>query len=307
MKQDIFFHSEGERIAGHLYVPTTDKVKHCPAVVVVTPWGGVKEQTAGIYAQKLAKEGFVTLAFDHRSYGASEGVPRWNEDPLKKVEDIKNAVTFMASLDEVNQNAISALGICSGAAYVAYAAATDQKRIQTIATVSGYFHDLFKRKYLIDAIQKDAVNALMQQSRQAKINYLRTGIPEYVPHIPDIDENTLDIVKDFYSYYRTERGKSANYVCKTLLSSFEQLGAFSAIAGLQAFAPKPCLFIVGQRADSAYESEDAYHAMQEGQKEVFVIDKANHTDLYDKEPYVNQAVSKLVDFYKTHALDAVHR
>jgi uncharacterized protein len=301
MKKNICFYSEGEKIAGHLYVSEVSQNGKRPAIVVVTPWGGVKEQTAGIYAEKLSAEGFVALAFDHRSYGESEGVPRCNEDPLRKVEDIKNAITFVENLENVDGNSICALGICSGAAYVAYAAATEQKRIKAFATVSGYFHDLFQRLYLIDAIGKDAVNDLMAQSRKAKESYLKTGVAEYLPHIPEIDDNTLEIVKDFYSYYRTERGKTPTYVCKTLLSSFEQLGAFSAIAAIKAFAPKPRLFIVGANAKSAYESEDAHKATQK-QSEVFVVDEANHTDLYDKEIYVDQAVKKLSSFYKASIL-----
>jgi uncharacterized protein len=297
IKKNVSFYSDGEKIVGHLYVPETNSSEKKPTIIVVTPWGGVKDQTAGIYAQKLAAEGFITLAFDHRSYGESEGVPRCNEDPLKKVEDIKNAITFIENLNYVDKSSINILGICSGAAYIAYAAATEQKRVRAIATVSGYFHDLFQRRYLIDAIGKDAANDLMVKARNAKETYLKTGVAEYVPHIPDIDENSLEIIKDFYSYYRTERGKTPTYVGKTLLASLEQLGAFSAIAAVKAFAPKPCLFVVGENAKSAYESEDAHKVAQES-AELFVIGEANHTDLYDKSKYVDQAVKKLSAFYK---------
>lgn len=297
MKQDVSFYSGGSKIAAHLYFPKMEKDKKYPAIIVVTPWGGVKEQTAAVYAKKLAEQGFVALAFDHRSYGESEGTPRCNEDPLKKVEDIKNALNFIETVESVDKNRIGALGICSGAAYVAYAAATEQHRLKAIATVSGYFHDLFQRKYLVDAIGKDATIDLIAQSRKAKEKYQTTGVAEYVPHIPDIDDNSLAIVKDFYSYYRTERGNVPTYVGKTLLASFEQLGAFSAIAALKAYTPKPCLFIVGKNADSAYESEDAIKVLHQ-QKGLFVVDNANHTDLYDKPIYVDQAVKQLDTFFK---------
>jgi fermentation-respiration switch protein FrsA (DUF1100 family) len=297
MKKDVCFYSEGEKVVGHIYLPDIEKNKKHPAIVVVTPWGGVKEQTAAIYAKKLSEKGFITLAFDHRSYGESDGVPRCNEDPLRKVEDIKNAVSFLETLDAIDKEAISALGICSGAAYVAYAAATEQNKIKAIASVSGYFHDLYQRRYLMDAIGKDAVNDLMIQSRKAKEDYIKTGVAKYLPHIPDIDDKSLEIVKDFYSYYRTERGNTPTYVSKTLLASFEKLGAFSAIPALKAFTPNPCLFIVGANAQSAYESEDAFSVVKES-RELFVVDEANHTDLYDKAKFVDQAVKKLEAFYK---------
>jgi fermentation-respiration switch protein FrsA (DUF1100 family) len=298
-KESVHFYSHGEKIVGDLYFPTGSNTAKRSAIVVITPWGGVKEQTAGIYAKKLTEQGFITLAFDHHSYGQSEGVPRCNEDPWKKVDDIKNAVTFLSHVDGVDSKAIAALGICSGAAYVAYAAATNQDRIHAIATISGYFHDLYQRRYLVDAVGKQGVNDLMIEARQAKAHYLKTGEAKYVPHIPEVDENSLEIVKDFYSYYCTARGKTPSYVGKTLLSSLEQLGAFSAIAALKAYASKPSLFVVGEQAKSAYESEDALNAISGNTSELFVIPGANHTDLYDGEQYVNQAINKLADFYHT--------
>ncbi len=296
MKQNIFFYSNGNKIAGDLYLPESKQTEKRPAIIVVTPWGGVKNQTAGIYAKKLLSEGFITLAFDHSSYGQSEGVPRCNEDPLAKVEDIKNAITYMEDINSVDKNGLFVLGICSGAAYVAYAAATEQHRVRAIATVSGYFHDLFQRLYMTEAIGKNGLIDLLANARKAKDNYRLTGIAEYIPHIPDIDDNSLEIVKDFYSYYRTERGTTSTYVCKTLLSSIEQLGSFSAIPAVKALSI-PSLFVAGSNAKSAYESEDANAAATEN-NELFVIDGANHTDLYDQAQYVDQAVKRLSSFYK---------
>ena len=265
-------------------------------MIVITPWGGVKEQTAGIYAQKLSKKGFVTLAFDHTSYGESEGVPRWNEDPLTKVEDIKSAVDFIK--ETINPKSISLLGICSGAAYAVYAAAIIQNSISSIATVSGYFHDLYQRKYLIDEIGKEATVKLIEEAKNSIVNYIKTGEVEYIPHVA-INENSLEINKDFFSYYGTKRGQTRNYVCKTALASLEQLACFSSSPAIKAFSPKPCLFIVGSRAKSSYESEDAYSAMGNTEnKELYIIKDANHTDLYDKEIYVNKAIEKLKEFYK---------
>lgn len=139
MPANIHFRSGNSTLSGHLYIPEEFSAgSRLPAVVTVAPGSGIKEQTAGRYARELCDRGFVTLSFDHRTYGESEGFPRYDEDPYSKIEDVKNAVGYLAARAEVDPRRIGIMGVCGGGGYAPAAAATD-RRVRAVAAVSGMF------------------------------------------------------------------------------------------------------------------------------------------------------------------------
>ena len=133
----VTFKSQGTKIVGNLFIPENYvEGEKLPAIIFITPATGVKEQVSGVYANKLAEKGFITLAFDHRSYGESDGEPRSTEDIFMKSEDTKSAVSFVRSLAQVDKDKIGATGICAGAGYLVQTA-VGERRINAVATVSG--------------------------------------------------------------------------------------------------------------------------------------------------------------------------
>lgn len=302
----VSFTSEGTRIAGHLFIPKGyDSTKNLKAIVCITPASGIKEQTAGIYAEKLAKKGFVTLAFDHRSYGESGGFPRAMENAPMKVEDIKNAVSFMATIPGVDQGKIAELGVCSGAGYSLQAAIFDA-RIKAVATVSGFvdFMDYGTggATQYVDVLKGDSISEFQQQIKMgshARQVYFETGEVIKVDGIPKYGSNMGLFWDRAADYYRNPKrgGQFPTYSPLRSAMSLDTRYFFNPSEHLELMRGKPFLAIVGKEALSAYFSEVAVNRAI-GDKELFVIDKANHFDLYDQEKYVNQAVDKLVKFYQ---------
>ena len=135
--EKITFECNGIKMVGNLHIPRSlEKGKQYPAIILVNPATAVKEQVAGTYAEKLAEKGFITLAFDHRGYGESDGEPRNTEDLFLKADDIKSAVSFLRTLEQVDERNIGAAGICGGARYLLQTA-VGESRIKAVATISG--------------------------------------------------------------------------------------------------------------------------------------------------------------------------
>jgi len=193
----ITFKSNGINLVGHLYYPENyTEGKPYAAVVVSGSWTTVKEQMAGLYAEKLAKEGFITLAFDFRNFGESEGEPRFFESPQLKKEDIKSAVGFLAKLPEVDQNKIAAFGVCAGAMYTLMAASEDDS-IKSVATVASWLHDAEAVKLFYGG--KEGVQQKIQAAQTAKKKYADTGEVTYIPTISETD--TSAAMYGPYDYY----------------------------------------------------------------------------------------------------------
>lgn len=199
----VYFTSEGAQLVGNLYYPPSyEKGKQYPAIVVSGSWTTVKEQMAGLYAKKLADSGFITLAFDFRNFGESEGAPRFFESPSMKKVDIENAVTYLMELPEVNREEIGAFGVCAGAMYTLMAASEDT-RIKSVVTTASWLHDAEAVKLFYGG--DEGVQSKIKAAQLAKKNYAETGVATYIPAISTDDPNAA--MYGPYDYYlNPERG-----------------------------------------------------------------------------------------------------
>jgi len=201
--QKVTFNSEGAKLVGNLYLPPNfDESKKYPALVVYGSWTTVKEQMAGLYAEKLANEGFITLAFDFRNFGESEGEPRFYESPELKKTDVKNAVSFLETQSIINNDKIGAFGVCAGAMYTLMAASEDD-RIKSVVTAASWLHDAEAVKLFYGG--EEGVNEKLAAAREAKKNYAENGEVEYIPTIST--EDSMAAMYGPYDYYlNPERG-----------------------------------------------------------------------------------------------------
>lgn len=292
------------QLAGNLYVPPHFKnTRTYPAIVVVHPGGGVKEQTAGIYAQKLAEKGFVTLAFDAAYQGESGGTPRYVEDPASRTEDIRSAIDYLDTLSFVNEDAIGVLGICAGGGYAVHTAQTEG-RIKAVATVSAVDSGRTRREGIGGTMTDEGRNTMLAEVGKQRAAEARGADVRYINYVPNSPEAVPqgpghDMYQEFYEYYRTPRGAHPRSVNQYTFTSLDKMFAYTAFDHVDWISPRPILLIAGSKAGTRYLSEDAY-AMAKAPKELYIIPNASHIDLYDKPEYVNPAVDKLTDFYNQY-------
>lgn len=296
--QGVSFKNQAIKMAGNVYSPKgLNKREKYPAVVVVHPGGGVKEQAAGLYAQKLAEQGFVVLTFDASHQGASGGLPRFLEDPAKRVEDVRSAVDYLTTLAYVDATRIGALGICAGGGY-AIKAATGERRIKSVATVSAV--DIgagTRRGWDGKAPVADQIAMLDSVAKQRTAE--AAGAPAvYVTYVPPTpDSATPADLREASEYYLTSRGQHKNAPNKMLLTSLDKMATFTALDQVDSLLTQPALFIAGSSAGSLWHSQDAYDKAK-GDKELFIVDGATHMTLYDGKQHVAAAMGKLSPFFK---------
>lgn len=195
--QKVQFVSEGLTLKGNLFLPENyDSTKKYPAIVVSGSWTTVKEQMAGLYAERLAKQGFITLAFDFRNFGESEGQPRFFESPSMKKIDIVNSVSYLISLSIVDKEKIGVLGVCAGSMYTLMAASED-KRIRAVVTVASWLHDAEAVKLFYGG--EEGVQSKIKAAQVAKRKFAETGIVDYIPAISETNVNAA--MYGPYDYY----------------------------------------------------------------------------------------------------------
>ena len=293
------------KMAGNLYLPQNfEQGKKYPALIVVHPGGGVKEQTSGLYAKKLAAKGFITLAYDASHQGESEGLPRYLENPTERVEDIRSAVDYLTTLPQVNADEIGVVGICAGGGFAVSAAQTEH-RIKAVATASAVdigttFSQGWNGKGPV-ADQLKTLDAIAKQ-RTAEANGAASQYTQYVPEQNEITDTTERDMKEASDYYRTPRGQHPNARNKVLFTSFDKVLAFNAFAQIDTLLTQPVLFVAGTEAGSRWQSEMAYEKAT-GPKEMFLVNGATHMDLYDIPQYVDQAVDRMEQFFRKNLVN----
>ncbi|KZB83169.1 alpha/beta hydrolase [Amycolatopsis regifaucium] len=301
MKTNVTFPSAGLALAGLLFTPDDHTGAPLPAVVVSHPGGGVKEQTASIYAERLTREGYATLVFDAAYQGESEGLPRGLENPFQRAEDVRAAVTYLTTRDDIDPARIGALGICASGGYVPFAAQTDH-RIKAVATVSAV--DI--RSLLVEGLGRtqgpEVLQAMLDQAgalRTAEARGEAPAVQNWAPESPEGLEEAPTLYREAQDYYRTPRGGHTNSTNEWPLRSIDQIAQYDSYAMIKLIAPRPLLMIIGSDADTGYFSREAIEKADEP-KELFVIDGATHVALYDQDEHVTPAVTKLTGFFGEH-------
>ena len=296
----VEFKNNDITMSGNIYYPKGfNENKKYSAIVVVHPGGGVKEQAAGLYAQKLAAEGFVTLAFDASHQGASGGLPRFVDDPMKRVIDIYSAVDYLTSLPYVDPQNIGALGVCAGSSITVKAAMTE-RRVKAIATVSAVDVGAATRKGWDGKAPESAIIGTLEAVAKQRSAETDGAAPVYVNYVPKIGDTTAPRdLQEAADYYLTPRGQHPNSTNQMLMTSISTLASFTGFEGAETFITQPILIVAGSEAGSLWHSRELESKVASKDKELFIIDGATHMDLYDGEGAV-VAAKKLTPFFKSN-------
>ena len=291
-------------VAGNLFIPKNldRNVKH-PAIVVGHPMGAVKEQSANLYATKMAERGFVTLSLDLSFWGESEGQPRNAVSPDIYAEDFSAAVDFLGTQLFVERKRIGAIGICGSGSFVISAAKIDP-RMKAIATVSMYDMGAANRNALRHSQTVEQRKHIIAAAAEQRYVEFTGGETQYTSGtVHELTADTTAIQREFYDFYRTSRGEytpkggSAQLTTHPTLTSNVKFMNFYPFNDIETISPRPMLFITGDQANSREFSEEAYKLAAEP-KELVIIPGAGHVDLYDRVNLI--PFDKLEAFFSQH-------
>ncbi len=290
----------GITLVADLYLPKNRGNGRLPAIVVGGPFGAVKEQSSGLYAQTMAERGFITLAFDPSYTGESSGEPRNIASPDINTEDFSAAVDFIGLRPEVDRERIGVIGVCGWGGMALNAVASD-KRVKAVVASTMYDMTRVMSKGYNDSVTlEQRTQALEQMSRQRWVD-AEKGTPAYQPaYNAAVTADSPQFMIDYHDYYSTPRGyhkravNSGNAWSQTTPLSFMNMPILTYIAEI---SPRPVLFIHGEKAHSLYFAQTAYAAAAEP-KELVIIPGASHTDLYDKVDII--PFDKLQSFFDQH-------
>ncbi|CUV66065.1 conserved exported hypothetical protein [Sulfurovum sp. enrichment culture clone C5] len=284
-KKVMFKNRYGITLVADLYLPKNRPNERLPALAVSGPFGAVKEQSSGLYAQTMAERGFVAIAFDPSYIGESGGEPRNMASPEINTEDFSAAVDYLSIQPFVDQNRIGIIGVCGFGGMALNATAVD-KRIKAVAVASMYDMSRVMAKGYYDKLPLEERTQMLEKMSLQRTEDAKKGSPTLGSRIlPEkLQGNEPQFVVDYFNYYRTPRGFHPRSLNSN--GAWTATNAFSfmnmpLLTYIKEISPRPVLIIAGENAHSRYFSEDAYKAANEP-KELMIIPNTNHVDLYDK-------------------------
>jgi len=280
----------------------SDKNKYA-AIVVAHPNGGVKEQVAGLFAQRMAEKGYITIAADAAYQGASEGEPRNLDIPSSRVEDIHRMADVIALFPGVNPDRLATLGICGGGGYTAKAAQTD-KRFKAVATLSMFNSGMVRRNgFLNQQAQMDVIQKRLEDASKARAEEAAGKEVRYTPDMIDMprteaEKLPYDLYRDGWEYYGVSH-RHPKSTFRYTVASLMDLMSWDAAQGMD-LINKPLLMMAGSAADTLYMTEDAFaKATGTNDKELFLVKGVTHIKTYWVPEYVDQEVGELTKFLST--------
>ncbi len=293
----VTFKSGILNLAGHVYRPPGKaNQSRTPGIVMVGPISSVKEQTLPHYAERFADAGYTVLTFDSRSFGESEGQPRFHYDPNQVIEDYCNAVSYARTIGGIDPERIAVVGVCMGGGYAVSVGARD-KRIKAVASIAGGYNigGTFQEAYGVEGFAAYFAKINMLVAKQYE-----TGEVQYIPTIAQELSDSVPVAAmpnaEAYSYYdRTSKADAPNWSRKMTAASLEPFLIYNAVAHAPLVAPTPLLIVHGTK-DLALLPEYAQQAYEAaiGPKELIWIETHNHIELYDQDPYVSDAARSVI-------------
>ncbi|NUQ26361.1 MAG: DUF4440 domain-containing protein [Saprospiraceae bacterium] len=289
-------------IAANVYTPPNyNHAQKYPAIVIAHPNGGVKEQVAGLYAQRLAEQGYITITADAAYQGGSGGTPRNVDKPANRIEDIYAMGDFIAQYKGVDTAKLGLLGICGGGGYSLKAAQAD-KRFKAIATISMFNSGVVRRNGFMNS-QYSTIQERLEQASNARAIEAAGGEVLYAATAEWSDEMADKMPFDLYReghYYYNRTHAHPNSTFRYTMSSLIDLMTWDASTNMD-LINQPLLMIAGSKADTYYMTDNTFSkATNAKRKELFLINGATHIETYWKPEYVSQAVNKLVSFYQAN-------
>lgn len=303
LHQKVTFHNRyGITLAADLYLPKhLSKDSKLPAIALSGPFGAVKEQSSGLYAQILAENGFITLAFDPSFTGESGGLPRFVASPDINTEDFSAALDFLSLYPNVDSSKIGIVGICGFGGFAINATANDPRIKATLASTMYDMSRVNANGYFDKEDSKEARNKKRKELADQRLKDYKSGVYALAGGVIDpLPSDAPEFVKDYHAYYKTKRGyhqrslNSNGGWNRTSMLSFLNMPILVYSDEIESAV----LLIHGEKAHSRYFSEDAYKKLKGKNKELFIVKNASHTDLYDKLDIIPFA--KITAFFKQY-------
>lgn len=284
-RQKVTFKNRyGITLSGDLYIPKNPGSEPMAALAIIGPFGAVKEQSSGLYANQMAERGFIALAFDPSYTGESGGEPRNVASPDINTEDFSAAVDYLGIQKNIDRKKIGIIGICGFGGFALNATAID-KRVKAVAVTSMYDMSRVNAEGYFGSTTPEQRSKMLEEMSLQRWEDAKNGKPKYPENgLAQTNEKSPQFVKEYYDYYKTERGfheRSLNSNAAWTATNSLSFMNMPILTYIKEISPRPLLIIAGEKAHSRYFSEDAFKAAAEP-KELMIIPNAVHVDLYDK-------------------------